>query len=468
MESRVFARHDVNTRAVEKMLDTFEKIKTAPRALKILKGGEPVLSLSFAPYNIAEPMYLYSLSKPYTSVAVGICCDMGLLSPETKMCELFADKMPAELTEGLKKLTLADLLTMRCGHGRCVIEDMRWSDDALKAFFAFPMQFEPGTTFVYSTGATCVCAAAVERVTGRKMIDFTEEKLFSVLGVKTPEWRECRDGTCLGGTGLLVDIETQIRFQQMLLQKGVYNGKRVVSEEYLALATSAVTQTYKDHPSKDWGSGYGFQFWQNGRGGFRGDGAYGQIGFVLPAEDTVLAFFGESFDAVAEFNAVNEMLDNLYTPGEHDAAALERRCAALYTPEKGEESPDAEAGFAFEPNGLNISGGKLAVSNGKMRVVLYTDVGERSFVCGEGEYLRSSTSLRGFDSTQVPQDPRLNSEMPFEVYGAYSCVSEGVYKLTLRKADTCHTQYWTFDFTQGRLNIETRMGNLCVKEFRFK
>ena len=468
MENRVFARSDVNTRAVEEMLATFEQIKTAPRALKILKGGEPVLSLSFAPYDIAEPMYLYSLSKPYTSVAVGICCDMGLLSPETKMCELFADKMPEELTEGLKKLTLADLLTMRCGHGRCVIEDMRWSGDALKTFFAFPMQFEPGTTFVYSTGATCVCAAAVERVTGRKMTDFMGEKLFSVLGVKTPEWRECRDGTCLGGTGLLVDIETQIRFQQMLLQKGVYNGKRVVSEEYLALATSAVCDSHKDHPSKDWSSGYGFQFWQNGRGGFRGDGAYGQIGFVLPEEDTVLAFFGESFDAVAEFNAVNKMLDGLYTPGEHDIAALERRCETLYAPEKGEKSPDTEAEFAFEKNGLDITGGRLSVNGNKMRVSLYTDVGEREFFCGDGEYLRSSTTMRGFDSTQVPEDPKLNSEMPFEVYGAYRCISEGVYELTLRKADTCHTQYWTVDLNKGRIKIDTRRGSLCVKEFRFK
>ncbi len=467
MENRVFARADVNTRAVEEMLDTFNAIKTAPRALKILKGGEPVLSLSFAPYSAAEPMYLYSLSKPYASIACGICIDEGLLSPDTKMCELFADKMPPTLTEGLKKLTLADLLTMRCGHGRCALEDVRWADDALKTFFAFPMQFEPGTTFVYSTAATCVAAAAAERVTGRKLTDLLEEKLFSVLGVKTPEWRAARDGTCLGGTGLLVDIETETRFLQMLLQKGVYNGKRVVSEEYLRLATSRITETYKDHPSKDWSSGYGFQFWQNGRGGFRGDGAYGQIGFVLPEEDTVLAFYGESTDAVAEFNAVNKMLDGLYAPGEHDVCALERRCAELYAPEKREPAPEAEAEFGFEPNGLDIRGGKLAVRGGRACVTLYTDVGTRAFVCGEGEFIRSSTSLRGFDSTQVPSDPKLNSEMPFEVYGAYT-YENGKYTLTLRKADTCHTQYWTFDLAEGVLNVATRLGNLCVKEFRFK
>ena len=461
--SRVYLRKDVNTKALEEMFETFGRIKTAPRALKIIKGGETVVRMSFAPYEAEQPMYLYSLSKPFTSIAVGICCDMGLLSPDMKLCDIFPDKMPAEISEWQKKQTIADLLTMRCGHGRCIIEDMRWAADPLKTFFEFPMQFEPGTTYVYSTAATCVCAAAVERVTGTKTNDFLYEHMFRHLGINKPEWRECADGTCLGGTGLLLNIDEVAAFLQMLLQRGVYNGKRIVSEEYLDLATSKITDSYVDHISKDWSSGYGFQFWQNGRGGFRGDGAYGQIGFVLPDEDTVLVFFGESFDSVAEFDAVNKMLDELYTPDAHDEKGLEKLCESLYTPEKGDPAKKGVYDFKVAANGLGITRVRLEAGE-KLFVRIYSKAGKRAFLCGNGEYVYNRTSMRGFDGTQVPLNPADNLEIPFDVYASYRC-ADGKIEITLRHADTCHMQVWTFDTEAKKWLVTPRAGNLCVREF---
>lgn len=460
---RVYIKEGVNAGAVKDFILNCGTILTAPRALQILKGGETVVKCAFAPYEPDGRMYLYSLSKPFCSVMCGICIDEGLLSPDVKLCELFPDKMPGELTEGLKKLTLEDCLTMRCGHGRCVLEEMRWSKDALKEFFAFPMQFEPGETFVYSTGATMVCAAAVERVTGRKFADLAYEKLFSKLGVEKPEWREALDGTNLGGTGLMVNTETVARFGQMLLQKGVYNGKRIVSEEYIKNATSKHTESYVNHVSPDWSSGYGYQFWKNGRGGFRGDGAYGQIMFVLPEEDVVAVFFGESYDAVKEFEFFNKMLDDLFKPGDCPAEEVEKLCENLYSVPKTEPFR-READLAVAPNGAGITRVRLCAEGDGLCITVTADGRGRVIRCGNGEYIRSVASLRDFDITQVPSDPALGREIPFDVYGSYEYSGDTV-TATFRHADTCHTQKWIFDLNAGKWTVEPRCGNLCIREF---
>ena len=460
---RVYIKKGLNAGAVKEFVYNCGTILTAPRALQILKGGETVVKCAFAPYEPDGRMYLYSLSKPFCSVLCGICIDEGLLSLDTKLCELFPDKMPEALTEGLKKITLEDCLTMRCGHGRCVLEEMRWGDDALKEFFAFPMQFEPGTTFVYSTGATMVCAAAVERVTGKKLIDFAYEKLFSKLGIEKPEWRETLDGTNLGGTGLMVNTETVARFGQMLLQKGIYNGQRIVSEEYIKTASDKHTDSYVDHVSADWSSGYGYQFWKNGRGGFRGDGAYGQIMFVLPEEDTVAVFFGESYDAVKEFEFFNKMLDDLFKPGDCPVKEVEKLVESLYAAPKTKPFTGNTA-FDVAPNGAGVTGVEICGEDEEIVITITADGTDRVISAGNGKYIHSLTSLRDFDITQVPSDPSLGREMPFEVYGFYE-YDGGVLAVTLRHADTCHTQKWIFDIKIGKWKVEPRRGNLCIREF---
>ena len=108
---------------------------------------------------------------------------------------------------------------MQSGHSTCVLSEMRWAEDSIRAFFEQPTTYEPGTTFVYSTAATCVCAAAVERVTGMKLVDFLDERLFKKLDIKKPVWRECRDGQTLGGIGLELSNSDVLKLGILLKNK---------------------------------------------------------------------------------------------------------------------------------------------------------------------------------------------------------------------------------------------------------
>lgn len=426
------------------------------RALQVIKGKAPVIRLAFEPYDFETPMHLYSLSKSFTSTAVGICVDEGLLTPDTKMCELFADKMPEEMTDALKKLRLHDLLSMQSGHTACVLDKIRWSDDTVKAFFEQPTTYEPGTTFAYSTAATCMCAAAVERVTGKKLVDFLDEKLFSKLDIKKPIWWECRDGQTLGGTGLHLSSDDLVRFGMMLKNKGVYNGQRIVSEDYLKLATSTHSVDV-NNGSPDWTAGYGYQFWMNAREGYRGDGAFGQLCMVFPESDITLVLNGEVGNMALEVELIYKLLDGMY--GESgDTSEFESFLNTRYIPEKKNDFNNdisfTVADNAAEVETLRLFGERL------LHVELGTAYGRKEFVCGNGEYILNHYMMKNMSPSITFLDPAVNTVERQSVFAAYEYCGDSRVLVTLRHKNTCHVQHWVIDLDKNTVDISLHVGDM--------
>ncbi len=425
------------------------------RALQIVKKGQPLVRVTVPPYNFEEKCYLYSLSKSFTSLACGICIDDGKLSADTKMAELFADKMPENISPELEKMTLGDLLSMQSGHAGCVLPFMRTAEDSLKAFFAQPFVIEPGKAFCYDTGATCVCAAAVERVTGEKLVDFIYERMLSKMDIAKPRWDECMDGQTFGGTGLYLSNNDIVKFGTMLINKGVYNGQRIISEEYLAQATKKQSLE-PDDSIKKWTAGYGYQFWLNGRGGFRGDGAFGQFCFVLPEDDTIVVFTGESMNTTGEMDFMFEMLDNLYG-NDGDAESLVNLVEGIYKPNPVIGGFNDDISFSVEENSSDIRrirffGEKL------LHVEMETDYGKKEVVCGNGEYILNRVMLKNLCVGLDARDERRDTIERLSLYCAYEMTDSKHLKLTLRHKDRPHTQHWYIDLEEGKIDIKIMAG----------
>ena len=412
----------VNAENVEKYVKESAANGINIRALQVIKGKEPMIRLAFAPYDFETPMHLYSLSKSFTSTAVGICIDEGLLSPSTKMCELFADKMPENMSEGLKALTLHDLLSMQSGHSACVLRDIRWADDTVKAFFEQEMQHTPGTTFAYSTAATCVCAASVERVTGKKLVDFLDERLFQKLGIEKPTWWECRDGQTLGGTGLHLSSDSITKFGVMLKNKGTYNGERIVSEEYLAMATRHHSIDL-NNGSPDWTAGYGYQFWINDREGYRGDGAFGQLCMILPSIDTVVTVMGEVGNMALEVELVYKLLDTMYGE-ETDSASLSEYLETSYMTKKNESGFNNDVSFTVAENRTDIEKLRIFGEN-LLHVEMTAPYGKKEFVCGNGEYILNHYCAKNITPSITFLDPAVDTVERHSVFAAYEILEDG-------------------------------------------
>lgn len=458
MGERVFVKKGFNADAVNEFIAACAADGINLRAMQIYKHCEPAVKVCMAPYRFDMPMHLYSLSKSFTSAAVGVCCDMGLLTPDTVVSELMPERMPEEMSEAARGIRLRDLLSMQSGHEECKLYKMRWADDAVKAFFEQPLTYGPGTKFAYNTGATCVCAACVEKATGMKPVDFLYEKLFSKLGIKKPRWRETGDGSCLGGTGLYLSSDDITKFGLMLANGGVWNGERILSEEYIRLATSKHSQDV-NNGSPDWVAGYGFQFWLNSRGGFRGDGAFGQLLLVFPERGTVMSYMGEVGNMAAEMLHIYSLLDKLES-GDGDAAALEKTAETFYLPAKSEPF-GGDVLYEVGENGIGLQKIRLYGEN-LLHCVLYTDYGVHEFVCGGGDYILNHLVLRNLNPNIGFLDPDTGSLERVSVFAAYE-KSENGWLITLRHADTCHVQRWYFG--GGKLRIKVFVGDLPEREF---
>jgi len=280
----------VSSRAILNWVDAVEREVDALHSFVLVRHGKIIAEGWWTPYEKSRPHMLYSLSKSFTSTAVGLAVDEGKLSLDDKVVSFFPDKIPAHPGENLTRMRVRDLLCMGSGNHNDTLKPMREdpAGDWVRIFLAQPVEHEPGTYFRYNTGATYMLSAIVQKTTGQKVLDYLTPRLFQPLDIQNATWETNAQGINTGGYGLKVKTRDIAALGQLYLQKGRWNGKRLLSEEWVNLATSKQIGN-GDRPDSDWSQGYGFQFWRCRHHAFRGDGAFGQYCLVMPDQDSVLA-----------------------------------------------------------------------------------------------------------------------------------------------------------------------------------
>ncbi len=291
--------------AVLAFLAAAEESVDALHSFMLLRHGHVVAQGWWAPYAPELNHMLFSLSKSFTSTAVGLAVAEGRLSVTDTVLSLFPDEAPDEISEHLAAMQVRHLLTMTTGHAEdttaalFAAEDGRW----VRAFLALPVEYEPGTHFLYNTGASYVLAAIVQKLTGMSLMDYLTPRLFEPLGIEDVWWEVSPEGVAMGGFGLNVKTEDIARFGQLYLQKGMWDGKRILPEAWVEEATSRQVDN-SPNENTDWEQGYGYQFWRCRHNAYRGDGAFGQYCIVMPDQDAVIAITSGVGDMQAVLNLI--------------------------------------------------------------------------------------------------------------------------------------------------------------------
>lgn len=299
----------------------------------IVRNGHVTAEGTWAPYRADVPHVLNSLSKSFTSTAIGFAAEEGRLSLDDRVISYFPDEVTAEIADNMKDLAIRHLLSMSTGHTVDTIPIMtaREDGDWVRAFLETPIERPPGTHFLYNTGATYMLSVILYKATGEQLLDYLQPRLFAPLGIADVRTRTCPRGIHVGGFGMHMKIEDIAKLGQLYLQEGVWEGKRLLSGEWVRMAVSKQVDN-GDDPSSDWAQGYGFQFWMCRHGAYRGDGAFGQFCIVIPRKQAVIAITAGSKDMQGIMNAVwDKLLPGMHdSPIEHpDAAAQEELAARL-------------------------------------------------------------------------------------------------------------------------------------------
>ena len=262
----------------------------ALHSVMVVRHGKVIAEGWWAPYAAEEPHQMFSLSKSFTSTAVGLAIAEGKLNVNDEVLKFFPDEAPAKPSANLKAMRLRDLLTMAAGNHAEDLQGFSLTTDesVVKRFLALPVAHKPGTFFAYSTAATYMQSAMVQKVTGQSVLEYLRPRLFEPLGIENPAWEQSKQGVSQGGTGLSIRTEDIAKFGQLYLQKGQWNGKQLVPAAWVETATSR-WMSNGSNPASDWEQGYGFQFWRCRYGVIRGDGAHGQFCIIMPELDAVIA-----------------------------------------------------------------------------------------------------------------------------------------------------------------------------------
>ena len=283
-------------------------------SLMVLRHSHVVAEGWWAPYGPRDPHVLFSLSKSFASTAAGLAADEGLLSLDDLVVSFFPENLPESMEENLAAMRVRHLLSMSTGHAEDTTGAMRdGAGDWVESFLALPVAHPPGTHFVYNSGATYMVSAIVQKATGETLLDYLRPRLFDPLGITGQTWENSPQGINVGGWGLNIKTEDILRFGQLYLQKGVWQGERLLPEAWVASATSKQVSNGTD-PDNDWAAGYGFQFWRCRHGAYRGDGAFGQLCVVLPDQDTVVAMTAGTRDLGGVLNLIWEHLLPAFSP----------------------------------------------------------------------------------------------------------------------------------------------------------
>lgn len=465
--------------SIEWLLDRLEEGWTEPHGLMIMRHGKVCAEGWWAPYASGIRHGLQSHTKTYAATAVGIAYTEGLLKLTDRIVDIFADEIPENPSENLKKLTVRDVLCMGCG-----MDTMpRPSKDWIREFLATPVNHVPGTTFMYNSNGSTFLGAIVRKLTGLGLHDYLKPRLFDKIGIDAENlrWITMPDGMEIGGGGLFATTEDNLRLMKLYADGGVWEGERILAEDYVKLATSkqndSATERAVNPPAEDNFVGYGFQIWMcRPKGVYRADGAMGQFTIVFPERDMLLAITenasGSTGGAMPQkaLDTIWKWMDTLpgpeteTLPEDPEASAhLARRMQmlALPAPRRSPESPLQE----------KINGSTYAVTDGYFAL---SDAGMVRFMSGEDRpggakalsltFAENACTLtclvdgKPQSLTAAMDGTRLRNELPGmpSIALCSGCwEADNVFRLSLRMVETCNETSITFTFSGDQARVET-------------
>lgn len=397
--------------AILAFVDAVEQKALGLHGLMLLRHGRVVAEGWWEPYRSNYPHMLFSLSKSFTSTAVGLLVAEGKLNVDDPVLQFFADETPKEPSANLRAMRVRHLLTMTTGHDTEPPRDDPSSWTA--GFLRHPVVHEPGTHFLYNTAGTHMLSAIVQRLTGQRLLHYLQPRLFAPLDIENPTWEMLPPGVDAGGFGLSVTTEDVARFGQLYLQHGMWEGKQLVPAAWVEDATKAQVPSHHLGSEIDWSQGYGYQFWRCRHDAYRGDGACGQYCTVMPDQDAVLAITAGLQDMPGVLNLVWEHLlpamSAAALPADKQAhGALSGRLEALAVP--------TQAGRLSSPVAAEVTGLRFALpenddqleamgvdfdSDNKAVLVIRNTFGEQGIPCGYGTWKTSAASLTGPVPTRI-------------------------------------------------------------------
>lgn len=334
-------RVGVSAKSIRSYLKFLKRSGVNMHSLLMMRGDKIFAEYYWSPFTKDFCHRMYSQTKSYVSIAIGLLEEEGKLKLSDKIIDHFPEKLTDEVGAFLKEQTVEDMLTMRTG-----VELGGWwfSDpdpDKTRVYLRQPDGVYPaGSLFAYDSPGSSVLTELVDKLAGKPMLEYLQEKLFDKMGafqtagmVKTP------NGVSWGASGLLCTTRDLAAMGRLLMQGGMWNGQQLINESYVRKATSRIADnTLVRSSNRAFQHGYGYQIWKTEQDGFAFSGLGGQLTVALPGRDFLMVCTGDNqgyassgdLTVNALFQLIVDEMEDVPIPGvQTETAALAKETACL-------------------------------------------------------------------------------------------------------------------------------------------
>jgi CubicO group peptidase (beta-lactamase class C family) len=296
---------NVDAARVVRFLDAVDDAGMDFHSFMILRHGAVVAEGWWAPYRRDDIQLLYSLSKTFLAMAVGIAIGERRFSTEDLVADLLPGLVPRPLPDHLRQLRVRHLLSMASGHREETLPRIvAMGPDPVRNFLALTPDEPPGSVFAYNQGNSLTLSQIITSMTGQRVVDYMRPRLFDPLGIDQAEWLSIPTGIDEGFSGLHVTTESVAKLGQLVLQNGRWGEAQLVPAEFVAECRRPQAGNSRQQTNPDWRQGYGYQMWMCLHGAQRADGAFGQLAVVLPDADAVIACTAQVIDMQAQLDLI--------------------------------------------------------------------------------------------------------------------------------------------------------------------
>jgi CubicO group peptidase (beta-lactamase class C family) len=399
----------ISSKGIIDFLNAIDTGKQEIHSFIFMRHGKIVSEGWWNPYGSDLKHLMYSASKTFAATGIGLAVSENKLKLTDKVVSFFPASLPDTLSELMSIMTVKDLLTMSAGQDA---EPRRsQNDDWIKSFLGKAPMYKPGTVFKYNNTASFMLSAIVQQVTGETLFDYLQPRIFRPLEMRGIDWDMNPQGINLGMIGLRLRTEDMAKFGQLLLQKGVWNGKQLIPKEWISEATSFKIKSLGGSDLipveiNDWKQGYCYQMWRGRNNSVRLDGMAGQFVILLPDKDAVVVLTANAQNTQKEMDLVWKYLlpairdNNPLTPDIETNNLLKRKLAALTIIPSAVKSvsssfPSKVTGkyVAFPENNYGIQGIQFKFDNDICEVSIKRDNVTYAFKAAPDAWKYSSTAL---------------------------------------------------------------------------
>ncbi len=326
-EKRFFKREKPEKLGVSsiRLYRMLAELEAEPRAnvhsILVMKDGVVISEASRPGYSVNAAQLSHSMTKSIIGMAIGLLVDSGKLSVNERLVDIFPEY--SYVDPAFPEMTVKHLLTMQTGvkiSEAGSVTESAWSE----AFFSSKLSFAPGAEFKYNSMNSYILAKIVEKRSGLGVMEFLRPRLFAPLEIENVFWELGPEGLEKGGWGIYLSPESWAKLGFLMLSRGEFFGKRILSEAWVKESTLAHAET-----SETLGDfNYGYQLWRARDGeDFLFNGMLGQNTWISPKNNVVVVLTSgnnELFQSSPALDIVRKYLASasLSRPFEKGGAAL--------------------------------------------------------------------------------------------------------------------------------------------------